>query len=171
MVASVLSLSDAKKQLRLTDSDDDTLVEAAIAAAVDHVEHYTGLTLAQREVSEPAPGLGGRLTTWPVRAITSVIYRDGAGAEQQLDGGGWWANLAARPVRLNPAGSGWPALGAGAAPVTVVMQAGYEDGAVPAAIVQAVKMLVSYFYEDRAGEGEPPAPVAALLRAHRPQLV
>ena len=163
----ILSVADAKAHLRVDGADDDALITSLIEAAIDHVEGFTGLTLEPREIEEAAAGFGGRLGTWPVREITSVSYRDGSGAEQQLADGAWWANLASRPLRLNPVGSGWPALGGGSAPVTVTMQAGYEEGEVPAGIVQALKMIVRHFYDDQDGKTDMPGAIAALLRPHR----
>lgn len=169
-MAGPLSLDDAKQQLRVDGADDDALIESLIDAAIDQAERFTGLTLTAREVVEALPGFGARLSTWPVRDVTSITYRDGSGVEQQLAEGSWWVNSVARPLRLNPVTGGWPGVAAGATPITVTMLAGYEDGTVPAGIVQALKLMVTYFYECRDGAESCPA-VAGLLRPHRLDLV
>jgi uncharacterized phage protein (predicted DNA packaging) len=46
----ILSVAEAKDHLRVDHDDDDPLIEGCIAAAVDHVERFTGLTLVDGEV-------------------------------------------------------------------------------------------------------------------------
>ncbi len=172
-MAEPLSVADAKLHLRVDGEDEDALITGIIAAAVDHVERATGLVLSQRPVSEPVAGFGARLNTWPITSIDSITYTDGVGASQTLDVGAWSTNLLSRPVRLSPISSGWPALGAGDAPVTVNMTAGYEDGKVPAGIVAALKLIVGHLYRNREGATvgvvatELPMGVESLLMPHR----
>lgn len=45
----IVTLSEAKNFMRVTTSDDDTLIGTIIDAIIDHAELYTGLTLRQKE--------------------------------------------------------------------------------------------------------------------------
>lgn len=174
----VLSLEDAKIHLRVDDDAEDALISGLIAAAVDHVERTTGLVLERRTVVETVTGFGGRFRSWPVVSVDSVAYVDGAGVDQILPSNVFRTIAAARPARLANVAAPWPKLGRLNGAVTLTMTAGYADAAaVPAGVVQALKMIVGHFYRNRDAVvtiGTPvEVPMAAdmLLEPHRPRAI
>jgi uncharacterized phiE125 gp8 family phage protein len=171
--ASPLTLEDAKAHLRVDGDDEDDLIDGCIAAAVDHVERFTGLVLTRRLVTETLWNWGDRLNSWPVRGIVSVSYVDALYLEQDYDLTALRVNLAARPVRLGT-NVRWPLVYGHNAPITVVVDAGYLTSAeVPASVMQAIKLLVGHFFRNREAASvgvtvtEVPMAVDSLLRSHR----
>lgn len=176
--APVIAIADAKWQLSLTDNAEDAQIERLIAAAIDHVERYTGLLLSEREVTETFDRFAGlRLKAWPIAsdAAVAISYLDISGATQPQTT--YRLAAAARPALLLPAiGSVWPATHCGTGSVRATFMAGYVDAdAVPASIKQAILLLVRHYYDNRsavevgtsvAAEGLPMG-VAMLLSPHR----
>jgi len=98
------------------------------------------------EVSEAIDTFGDPLLTWPIASIDAVTYRDVDGIEQTLPSDVWWADIGSRPGRIVGL-SPWPCP---ARAITVTMQAGYADGAVPALALQAIKIILAEYYANRA---------------------
>jgi uncharacterized phiE125 gp8 family phage protein len=170
---SPLTLEDAKQHLRVDSDDEDELIEAYILAAVDHVEQFTGLVLTRRLVTETLSCFGERLRSWPVSSIVSVGYVDALAADQDYDLTGLRANLAMRPVRL-VTNTRWPAVYGYNAPITVVVDAGYDSPEqVPGSVMQALKLLVGHWFRSREAvtvgvvATEVPMAVDSLLRPFR----
>ncbi len=76
----VISLTEAKRQLRLTATDRDDDLKLFIAAAGRAIEDHTNQTIVRRTVTEKHRGLCGTLilNRAPVVSITSVTSADGA---------------------------------------------------------------------------------------------
>ena len=116
------------------------------------------------------------LRATPVQSVTSfTTYADDdtatvwASSNYRLSPGG-------QRSRIAPAGSAaWPTYTRGTDGIVIVYVAGYGDAAsdVPAPIVEAIKMLVAHWYENREAEvvGVVPAEIKigvdALLRPYR----
>ncbi|RZI61399.1 MAG: hypothetical protein EOP94_00590 [Zymomonas sp.] len=173
-MASPLALAAAKDHLRVDDADEDALIEGLIAAAVDHVERFTGLVLERRILTEGVPGFGGRIRAWPIISVDEVAYVDGKGIDQILDAGSWRLNGVVRPARLSTRTNPWPVVGRLNSTVQITMTAGYEDASdLPGGVMQALKMLVAHFYRNREAvitSGSPvevPMAVDMLLQPHR----
>jgi uncharacterized phiE125 gp8 family phage protein len=173
-MTSPLSLKAAKDHLRVDGDDEDDLINGLIAAAVDHVERFTGLVLTRRVVIEGVTGFNGKIRAWPISSVDEVAYVDGKGVDQVLDGDSWRLNAAARPARLGTLSQPWPAVGRLNGTVSITMTAGYEkDADLPGGVVQALKMLVGHFYRNReavVASGSPmevPMAVDMLLQPHR----
>lgn len=140
----------ARAQLRLGDAD-APLLGGNITAAREWVENYTGHLLAEREVTE-AVTLGDNVTlrAWPIAsdAVPTVGYLDDSGAVVAIPAR---IDARARPARLLPVGTRWPAVPCGAR-ITVTVTAGYRSTAdVPASFQQAMLVLVTAYHEDREG--------------------
>lgn len=111
----------------------------------------------------------------PLQAVSSLQYYDSNGTLQTWDPSLYLVDADAEPGRVSPVyGQSWPSTQARQAAVTVTYTAGYgaTADAVPLAIRQAIKLMVSQFYEFR----EPVVPeslqtvplsVASLLEAYR----
>lgn len=88
----------------------------------------------------------------PVQAVTGITYIDANGVTQTLSPSAYIVDTDAEPARIAPAYSTpWPVTRAQQGAVNVTYTAGYGDTAdtVPLAIKQALKILVSHFYENR----------------------
>jgi uncharacterized phiE125 gp8 family phage protein len=133
-----VSLATAKNFLRVTISDDDTLIGALITAAREVVETFTGRSLATKtyrhcfpyyvdsQVTSQAypPSLWSQsrsaTTQWnysqqiklfapPLLSVLSVKYTDPNGAVQTLDPSTYIVDSDSEPARLFPVAGGiWP---------------------------------------------------------------
>ncbi len=167
-----LTLSEAKSQLRITHTDDDTLITSLIKVARQQAESITLRSLASavyelsidqfpiEEITLPLP---------PVEAITSIKYKNSDGVEATLDSD-QWIFYNSEPAIIIPAyGKTWPTFNpfpVGA--VTIRFTAGYKtsgdnpDLIIPEEIKQALRLLVANYYEYRED---------LLTRGHIPKTV
>lgn len=143
----LLSLDDAKKHLRVDDDDDDALIEAFRDAAIDWVERYTAKALVKREFVWTASAFATplRLTIEPIVTVDAVTYLSARGAEMIAVPVG--LDVSGRDLR--PIGDVWPQAIDGDGAVRVVLTAGYDADAVPAALKAAVMMLLGHLYRNR----------------------
>lgn len=149
-----VSLSDARRQLRMEPDDDsrDDELNDFIADAAAWVEAYTGHVLAARDVTETFEGFGAlRLKAWPIKPGTSVTlsYTDPAGATPVA---GARLLVHSRPARALPAlSSYWPVVPARTV-VTATFRAEYEAAdEVPRNLRRAMLILIGAYDEDREG--------------------
>lgn len=107
-------LADVKRQLRLTDDDLDTHIEALTLAAIRTVETASGTcgltqTLVQRFGRLVPAASAFALWRWPVQSINSITYLDAAGAEQTLDPSNYRLIQHVRPAEVaKTVGADWP---------------------------------------------------------------
>ena len=196
-----VSTAEAKAHLRIPSSatSEDSYIDALVTAARLYVEEYTERKLITQTVTEYRDALPGdtdkrlpeqgrvsdaktsgvkfiELRATPVQSVSSVTTYDDA------DNGTEWASS---NYRLSPGGQRWRVAPTGSAAwptytrntdgIVIVYVAGYGDAGsdVPAPIVEAIKMLVAHWYENREAEviGKVPAElklgVDALLRPYR----
>jgi uncharacterized phiE125 gp8 family phage protein len=145
--------------LRLDSTDEQTTVEALIAAARGAVEEATQLQLITatweltldgfpRNWSEPI-----ELPRPPITAITSIAYTDENGAAQTLSASDYQVDAKSFPGRLVPAVDlEWPDTQADKLnAVTITYTAGYgaAGSSVPRPLRQAMLLLVSHWFENR----------------------
>lgn len=147
--AEPISLELAKAQCRVTDSSEDGLLCNYIRAAREWVENYTGHLLVRRPVSQTFSEFWTYLELYyrPVVEIVDIDYTDSAGAAQSvlpaaLLVGGYY------PYRVRPADA-WPTI-LTYSPVTVNYIAGYDEGEVPQALIQAMLLLIGHYQSNRA---------------------
>lgn len=165
-----ITLSEAKDQLRLEISDDDTLVTSLIVSAREYAEHTTRrqfvtatwklvLDKFPDEISVPLP---------PLQSITSIQYTDTDGTQQTLASSEYTVDTASEPARICPSfGNDWPSTRDEKNALEVTFVAGYGTAsAVPQTIKDSLLVYLSWLYEDRQGESSIPMAVSALLRQH-----
>ena len=133
-------------------TDDDTLIAAYITAARQFVEEQTGRALISRSFTEVRDSFGDWISLYrqPVAADATVTisYTDASGADAAYEDA--VSRLDANPPRLYPPiGGTWPELGANGR-VSITYIAGYADGAVPQALIQAILLLVGHWYANRS---------------------
>lgn len=154
------------------DAEDDALVDQYNAAAVSWVEGYTGLLLSSQEVTEEYGRLASPtpLRHWPITTVGAFKYYDADGIEQTIAAPSYRLARGSRPARVSIMGA-VPYAPVGPAAAMITYTAGYaspED--VPAAVKQAIFVLVAEFYQNReAGNISTTASraVAGLLRSFR----
>lgn len=154
-MATLVSLSDCKAHLRVTTTDEDTIIGVYRAAAIAWVENYTGHILSQREVVDTYGEWGDYLTLrhQPITVgdptPTLVV--------EYTDDEGDFIEYEERVVRdfkypwtiYPPYGFSFPSL-SGNPTIRVTYTAGYEAGEVPEPLNQAVLLLCGHFFVNRS---------------------
>ena len=145
----LVSLDDAKEHLRVTEGDEDALIEGYIAAASAWIDGPSGwlgrsIGLQTLELRTNVFASCDRLPYGPVVAITSVKYVDAQGIEQTMDS----AHYEVVDGGLS-AGSGfsWPAHRGDAEGVRVRYVTG--EPTFPPHVRQAVLLLVGQWFRNR----------------------
>lgn len=167
-----ITLEEAKAFLRVTVSDDDTLITGLIKAARVDQENYTGRAFISQTWKE-------NYRRWPdyfdmakapLLSVDSIKYLDGTGAEQTLAADQYRVLLdedAAGRIYRNY-GVTWPELYAVPDAITLEFTAGYGPAAidVPEEIRLALQLSISHFYDNRDGTPAPDA-IARALQSYR----
>lgn len=144
----VVPLSSVKAHCSIDADDDEFDAELGLYrdAAVDMVERYCGIYLAEREgvvwKAETLP-TKLRLGVGPIVSIDEGAYLDAAGADAEWDVSTLRIGLRGEVVLR--AGQSWPT-GSGFA---VTFTAGYADDERPPALVQAVLMFTAHLFANR----------------------
>lgn len=144
-----LSPEEVKAHLRVETADEDALIDGLIAAARQHVELGCNRAVMPQTWEGTFPDFRSvRLAGGNVRSIDSIAYYDPNDVEQTLAESDYRAILS-EPAKIAPADS-WPATGDRIDAVTVTLSVGYsEDDGIPAAIKQAMLILIGGWYENR----------------------
>jgi len=160
---SALSLADAKAHLKVDLDDDDHLIASLITAITAHLDGADGIlgrTLAPQtwELVEHAfPPTALSVPLPPLIEIESIKYLDPAREEQTLApdkyrviDGGW-----GRALIIPAYDAGWPATASELDAVRIRFRCGYQNAsspprlAVPEPIIQAMKLMLSDYYDQR----------------------
>lgn len=151
-----LTTAEAKAHLRVDISDEDTLIDAYVAAARSFYEAAIWRSLVTQT-------LAVRLTQWPyceyiqlprppIQSIISVVYTDSDGASNTMSASDYtvYANGDVGALWLG-FGKGWPSATLQPGPsIVITYVAGYGlAAAVPEIDKQAIRLLVGHFYENR----------------------
>lgn len=158
--APILTTAEAKAALRVSHTDDDTLIDSLVAAASAYLDGWEGalrraLVNQSWRIAVETCDRNGRL--WaplsPVSAATAVqYYAPGADtlttatlSDFRLIKAPDWAYLEPKP------GFSWPSVDDRPDALQAVFTCGYgaEASAIPATIRHAAKLLVGHFYENR----------------------
>lgn len=144
-----VTLAEAKLHLKVDGTDEDTLVQAYIAAATDYVEQITGRSIMPQtwRLTQDAFEDSFPLPKGPVQSVQSVQYYDENDTLQTVPASTYTVDLESDPqwiVRNTEAD--WPVTAQGVNVVRVTYVAG---STVPAAIKQAVLLLVGDYYRNR----------------------
>lgn len=168
--AEPVSLAEAKAQLRITESDDDTLITSLIEAARVAVEQRTRRALITQTLQLTLPDFADviKLPRPPAASIDTFEYRDTNEATQTVSASIYRLETASTPGRIERlANQTWPTTDTHPAAVTITYTAGYgaTSADVPEALRRAVLLLVEEFYDghdDNRSRG-----IAALLAPYR----
>ena len=153
-----VTLAEAKAHLRVTHTDEDSLITSLIVAARNYVEGLANRPLVNRTYTLKLDRFPGGyeiiLPAGKVSAVSSITYVDTSGSTQTLSASAYTLEGQRLPgsIVIDPSTlSAWPATRyyAGISSVTVSYTAGYGAAAanVPQALRQAVLMAVAYWYD------------------------
>lgn len=180
--AEPLTTADAKAQVRVDHSDDDTLIASYVAAARAHVEARTGTRLYTQTVSFKTASWDdfASLPICPIQSISSVAYTDTAGDVITLPTTVYETRLELlEPSIVLKFGQTWPTIREGSL-ITVTAVVGYGvANTQPVEVMQAIRLLVGDWYSQRetfvtgtiSVEAKMAAAVDALLANHTRHLI
>ncbi len=145
----ILPLSFAKAHLRVLHDYEDEMIAGFRDSAIDAVEQYTDKSLADRNFVWRG-GFGDRigLGILPRAVITSVKYLNPAGVEQS-PAPATFLRIGADNELFPAIGTNWPVTADGDGVVEIAFTAGYPDGAIPASLLQAARLMLGMFYANR----------------------
>lgn len=154
--AEPITLSEAKLHLRVDHSVDDDLITTLCQAAQAIVETavhrlFGSQAWDDKRDSTPCDGVW-RLPFPPVSSVTSISYVDHAGATQTWSSSEYTvvtpSGPQCEPAYIVPAyGYSWPQVRSVPNAITVRFVCGYTS--YPAALVQAMKLLIEHWYANR----------------------
>lgn len=148
----VITLAQAKTFLRMDGAEQDLEIGIMAAAAVEDVEEQTGLRLLNQTVKVGADRFEdlAHFRVGPIRSVTSIAYRDVAGADQVLAPNRYELFGAPFEQGIRSTGQAWPAAAAGDGMIQVTLEVGHgalaED--VPAKLRLAAFALLRGKFED-----------------------
>jgi uncharacterized phiE125 gp8 family phage protein len=153
-----ITLDEAKRQARITDTSSDAVLESYIATAREACEAFTNrgiLTQTVTAVFDDFACVMPLPLASPLQSITSVKYYDGDGVQQTLATSFYDLDTVVRPGALVlKVGQSWPAIQSERrnGRIEVVYVVGWTTAAlVPEQIKQGVRMFVTYLDLDRDG--------------------
>lgn len=154
--APVVSTAAAKAQCRVVHDDDDDLIAGLVAAAVDHLDGYTGILgrcLVTQNWRVAASGWS-RVIRLPFPLCSNVVvkYSDADDVEQTVSDTLYqvYDDASSSVVWFREAFTDPTVYDDRVDPIRVTFDAGYGDAdAVPDAIKHAILLLVGHWYENR----------------------
>jgi uncharacterized phiE125 gp8 family phage protein len=169
----IISLLDLKNFLKVENTADDTLIPALLTAARKYVEDYTGVLCNSGTVTFYAESWAAfRFAAGPVTAVDTVSYKTDASTYATLATTGYAVSTKAIPQRLQFYSP--PSLYNNTLEkVKVTTTAGYAEAYIPAPMVQAMRLLVGHWYEQRSQvivgtiSSQLPLGIHALLNPYR----
>jgi len=149
-----VTVERARDERGLAHNLDDSMLEAKITEAREHIEIVLGKALITQtwslylhEFPDVIELPGGR-----VQSITSITYKDADGVDQTLVASDYDADLFSRQPIIRPADK-WPDTADQLNAVKVEYVVGYGDAdAVPGGIKAALLLMVGDAYENREGQ-------------------
>jgi len=186
-----ISITEARAHLRVTDSDNDSLIAIFIKAATQNVEGPDGflgralVTQTWELVIDGFPDSEIKIPLPPLQQIVSIKYDDAAGAEQTLAPSGYTVDAVSQPGWVVPGTAGWPSTIDAINAVRIRFICGYAPtadsppdpaGNVPFPIKAAILLHLGSLYAHREDVivgnivSEMPRSSEMLLRPHRVQI-
>lgn len=148
-----LSLADAKAFLRVEHDDDDSVIAALISAARNHVEALTRLgliTQTWRIVLDRWPEQGRiKPRLGPLQSVSAARVYDETNDASAIDAGHFVVDAAASIIAAPRWSLPQPGRSVAGIELDVVIGFGAADD-VPQILIQAIRMLVSHWYENRS---------------------
>jgi uncharacterized phiE125 gp8 family phage protein len=148
-----ISVDDAKDFLRVTVADEDVLIGSMITAARQFVEQWIGrpLQVQQWDVfldRRPRDGTAIALPFAPLVWVDSIKTTDLAGVEHTVDPTTYAWDTASEPGRVwLLTGQMWPVDLRAFQPIVIRIRVGYA--VVPETIIQAMRLLIGHYFENR----------------------
>jgi uncharacterized phiE125 gp8 family phage protein len=149
-----ISLTEAKLDLKVDSTDEDTLITMLIQAARETIEKRTGRSLITqtRTVKLDYFPLSDtiKLPNGIVQSVSSIAYYDKDNVSQTLSSSEYWVDTDSDICRI-VAEDGWPSTYDRPNAVTITYVAGYGAAAtaVPYPLRKAMLFLIGHFYENR----------------------
>lgn len=159
--ASPISLAEAKAQMRVEGTDDDTIIQRLIDAAVAFVDAqgvlgFAMITQTWGQWIGPNPGTV-YLSLGPVQSVSAIKYYDADGVLQTATLSDF--NVFGTPNRITvspKSGKAWPVTQTrdDAIKIEYVIGYGATSASVPQTVRHALMMLVAHWYENRETSAE-----------------
>jgi uncharacterized phiE125 gp8 family phage protein len=149
----VVTLADAKAQVRVSHDYEDALIAGYVVAARQWVEAYTGRALCPQTWQLSMHRFP--LRVWlpraaPLASVTFVKYYDAANTLTTLSASTYTVPAFNEPAVIERAyAATWPTIYDRRDAVQMEYVAGYAQGECPQSLVQAVQLLTAHCYENR----------------------
>ena len=148
-----ITTAEAKSQLRIDSSDEDTLVDNYITVARQTLETLMRRAFVTQTITLKYDSFPSRirLPRPPSTSVTSITYVDTDGATQTWDSANYVLASQVEPASIQPAYDvDYPNTRTQPNAVTVTYVAGYGSASdVPESIRLAIRLLVGSYYENR----------------------
>lgn len=181
-----VTLTEAKAHLRVTSSDQDTIITAQTNAAIGKAESFMGRALIDQtwdlylDAFPTEAPLTIQIPKPPLIEVQSIKYDDAAGVEQTISAASYIVDTASQPGKVSLAlNASWPIARNTINSVRIRFRAGYLDNssppiaAVPFDIKAGVLLILGGLFEYReeqiVGDTAAELPMGSenLLRPHR----
>jgi len=157
-----VTLAELKEHLRITDTDEDTLITSLIKVARQWAENYENKAYMTKTITAHYDDFADelKLPVTPALAITSISYIDVNGDSQDLDSGLYELDNYSVPSYIYPSyGSSYPSVRDEPNAITVIYTAGYSATADDATAIHervkaSIKLLAAHLYENRETTSE-----------------
>lgn len=154
-----VSLTEAKRALRVDIDDDDSLIEFYISAARSYIERICRPQLAMMtqtctHTADEFPASDTlELRPYPLQSVTSVVYVDADGVSHTISASDYIVDTVNEPgrIRLKSTAS-WPSVTlqeVNGFQVNFVAGFGGSGSSVPHELRQVILLLVAHQYENR----------------------
>jgi uncharacterized phiE125 gp8 family phage protein len=152
-----VTLTEAKAQLVVDYSTDDTFIGTLIKVAREYCENFTWRALAPQTLElilDDFPSSEILLPRPPLTSVTSIIYKSAANVETTMSASQYIVDADRTPGRIVPPyASTFPSFTPyPTSAVRVRYVAGYTTA--PASIKQAMLLLIGHLYENREATTE-----------------
>lgn len=149
-----VTLAEAKLHLRVDVADDDTLITSLIKAARESCEMTEGRAYLEQSITAKLDVFEDLilLPRPPLISITSIKYLDLDGVQQTLATSYYDTDIISEPGIITLAyNQNWPNTRDVHHAIEIIYKAGYGSAvaAVPERVKSAMKLLLTYFYENR----------------------
>ena len=148
--ANIISTADLKTFLRVDHSEEDTLIEALRLAAVQYVENYCNVkcgSVSAVMYLDKFP-VQWEVPVGPVTAVGSITYNIGSATTTTLSTDNYFVDLKRKPARISVINvpDVYDHVYNG---VQINLTIGYAEASLPEAMIQAIRLLVGHYYEQR----------------------
>lgn len=151
-IQALVSVAEAKQQVRIDYPDHDAMLQRLIGVALGEVEKQVQRRYLTQTLAWVLQGWPDelKLPVAPVASVTSITYRDTAGALQTLAPTSYRVRPAGQATVITPAdGVCFPALGDHAEPLVIEFIAGTAPAGVSPEAKHALLLTVQALYDQR----------------------